>query len=410
MSARGDKRTVWARPTPPGGDRTAGAVERAADRLRGAGARRSARREQPMKVCHYVERESFVSGGIETSIRHQRKALSDADVAVTTDPWDDYDVLHLNVLGPGSMFHLLRAKRRGIPVVVHTHTTREDFEQSMRFSNTVAPLVDHYTRRVYSAADLLIAPSEYTHDRLREKGITTDVRVVTNGLDAGHLDVAAQRERAADDGFTVMNLGFVFERKGLSDFVAVGESLSETDFVWYGPQLNGVLQSGAAKRKMKRSPSNVAFPGFIEDINDAFAEADVFFFPTREENEGISMLEAAYCRKPIVVRDIPTYEHWDDDVHCLKCETRAEFENAIERLRADPELRWRLGENARELAEDHTLDAVRERLVEVYGDLADSEGSTVTAPAASRAVQSSLLPYQAIRLWQKVSQALYRNE
>jgi glycosyltransferase involved in cell wall biosynthesis len=76
------------------------------------------------------------------------------------------------------------------------------------------------------------------------------------------------------------------------------------------------------------------------------------------------------CRKAVVLRDIPVFEefytHGED---CLKCETRAEFRDALDELADDPDLRERLGENARETAEEHGLDRVGERLSEVYRDL-----------------------------------------
>lgn len=40
--------------------------------------------------------------------------------------------------------------------------------------------------------------------------------------------------------------------------------------------------------------------------------ADAFFFPSREETEGIVVLEALASRQHLVLRDIPVYDGWVD--------------------------------------------------------------------------------------------------
>lgn len=40
--------------------------------------------------------------------------------------------------------------------------------------------------------------------------------------------------------------------------------------------------------------------------------ADAFFFPSREETEGIVVLEALASHQDVVVRDIPVYKGWLD--------------------------------------------------------------------------------------------------
>ena len=82
--------------------------------------------------------------------------------------------------------------------------------------------------------------------------------------------------------------------------------------------------------------------------------------------------------KAVVLRDIPVFEEFfTDGEDCLKCETEAEFVDAIERLAENPELRDRLGENAKETAAEHSLDRVGDRLVESYEALL-GEGHSAT--------------------------------
>ena len=58
-----------------------------------------------------------------------------AGIPYTTDILGDYDVVHINTYGPRSLMLLHAAKRRGKKVIMHGHSTREDFENSFIGSN-----------------------------------------------------------------------------------------------------------------------------------------------------------------------------------------------------------------------------------------------------------------------------------
>ncbi|MFB6181146.1 MAG: glycosyltransferase family 4 protein [Candidatus Nanohalobium sp.] len=328
--------------------------------------------EDSVSLCHYTPFYSFLEGGIKTSVKQQKKALKKADMDFAESLRDDFRILHLNYFDPLSIAAFFKTRYfSGKKVVFHSHVTGEDFKDSMRFSNLVAPLVGAFTLFFYRRADKVIAPSEYTKGLLKEKNVE-DIEVVSNGIDTERLQetgtpVEELEEKYQDSDFTAIQLGLVFERKGLTDFIETAEKMPETDFTWFGPSMNKVLSRTGTRRKMKTSPSNVKFPGFIEDINDAFKLADVFFFPTHEENQGISLLEAAYKGLPIVVRDIGTYDGWlEHEKHCLKADDPEGFKEQIQRLKQNPELREKIGENARQMAEQHTLDKIGEKLKKVY--------------------------------------------
>jgi glycosyltransferase involved in cell wall biosynthesis len=102
----------------------------------------------------------------------------------------------------------------------------------------------------------------------------------------------------------------------------------------------------------------------------------VFFWPSKNENEGIALLEAMSCGKPLVIRDIPTYDWLDDETHCLKDDGASadgttadrDFASQLDRLR-DSDLREELGTNAAEKSREFELDAVGEDLVSLYRNL-----------------------------------------
>ncbi|MFC6864422.1 glycosyltransferase family 4 protein [Halomicroarcula sp. GCM10025817] len=348
-----------------------------------------------MRVLNYLELESRLDrSGIGTSVDHQRAALAETDVDVVTSPWRDghpawalggkvafddpvfraYDVAHCNMIGPGSVAVARHAKRNDVPLVLHAHVTREDFRDSFRGSNLVAPALGEYLRWFYSQADLVLCPSEYTKGVLEDYPVDAPIRPVTNGVDVGALEGfestrETYRERYDLEGMVVFAVGNVFERKGLTTFCELAEA-TDYDFAWFGPYDDGPQASATVRKWTSDPPENVTFTGWIDDIRGAYGAGDVYLFPTKNENQGIAVLEAMACGKAVVLSDIPVFREYYEDGHdCLICADRAEFRAALERLADDPDLRQRLGENARETASDHGLDRVGERLVETYDAL-----------------------------------------
>lgn len=345
-----------------------------------------------MRVLHYLELERRLRrSGIGTAVRHQRAALAETDVELLTSPWkgpnpaaalsgivgdgvfEKYDLAHCHAIGPGTIAVAKHARRNGRPLVVHAHVTREDFAGSFRGSRAVGPALERYLRWLYSQADLVLCPSEYTKSVLESYPISTPIRPITNGVDidslAGYETLREPyRRRFGLDGTVVFAVGNVFERKGVDTFCRLARE-SDQEFVWFGPYDTGPHASSTVRRLVDDPPENVTFTGWIEDIRGAYAAGDIYLFPTRVENQGIAVLEAMACGVAVVLRDIPVFEefytHGED---CLKCATLSEFQAALDRLSADPGLRRRLGENAKTTARRHGLDRVGRELRAAYAD------------------------------------------
>ena len=331
-----------------------------------------------MRISHYFEWESYITGGHTQSVQNQRKILDRAAVEYTTEPDPHADLLHLNNMGPRSVLAAKRARNAGTPVLIHTHQTAEDFAGSFAFSDVLAKPLRPYLEYTYDLGDHLICPSAYNERTIRTYTDTPST-VISNGYDPEKIDGFESLRETYLDRYdlsppVVFNVGHVIPRKGLETFIETARSLPELDFVWFGylnptgGTFDKVLRSRETDRLVENAPANVTFTGFIDDIRGAYAAGDIFFFPTHNENEGMALLEAMAAGKPPVLRDIATFEWLEDGDACLKAET--DFRTAIELL-TDQDRRKTIGQRAAERSQAFTLDSIADELLGLYDRLVE---------------------------------------
>ncbi|WP_251423340.1 MULTISPECIES: glycosyltransferase family 4 protein [Lactococcus] len=276
-----------------------------------------------MKILLYLEAEQILSrSGIGRAMKHQQRALDLMQVDWTQNPNEDYDILHLNTYGPQSWRMLKKAKKAGKKVIFHGHSTEEDFRDSFLGSNLVSPLFKRYLMRFYREADLVITPTEYSAGLLRGYGLTCPIIPISNGIDLSKYQASPEKEKVfrqyfniEDQQKVVICAGLYFKRKGIDDFVKVAEKMPDVKFIWFGYQNLWTVPGWIRRLVKKNHPTNVLFPGYIKgDIYEgAMTSASAFFFPSREETEGIVVLEALASHQNVVVRDIPVYKGWLDN-------------------------------------------------------------------------------------------------
>ena len=126
-----------------------------------------------MKVLLYSEMmEKIAKSGLGLAIYHQQKALERAGVEYTLDPNDDFDILHINTYFLKSYQLAKKCKDKGIPIVYHAHSTMEDFKNSFKLSNLMAPFFKRCLLLCYKLGDVIITPSEYSKTILQSYGLS----------------------------------------------------------------------------------------------------------------------------------------------------------------------------------------------------------------------------------------------
>ena len=329
-----------------------------------------------MKVLLYFEGiDELKKSGIGRALSHQTKALKSAGVDYTLNPKDSFDIAHINTLFSKSKRLLKECKKNNIPVIVHGHSTYEDFRDSFRLWKLVKLWFYPHIKYMYSHADLVITPTEYSKKLIDSYGLGTKVIPLSNGIDleAYQRDENKIEEFKKKFGITnekvIIGIGFPFQRKGITDFFEVAKAFPDIKFIWFG-YLQNILLPHKIVRAIKHRPSNVVMPGYIDNsiIKGAMQYASCLFFPTYEETEGIVVLEALASHLPIVTRRIGVYDGWlKENESVLMGSSNDEFIEKIKLVLSSDNSK--MTDSGYEVVKQRDLSIIGEKLKEIYKEV-----------------------------------------
>lgn len=339
-----------------------------------------------MKVYIYSEYQRWIEhSGVGRAIYHQKTAISRVEGLELTQNREEADVIHINTVFPGSVRMALWAKRHGKRVVFHAHSTKEDFRNSFLGSNVAAGLFGRWLQSCYQLGDVIVTPSEYARELLISQGITRPIFVLSNGIDLDYYcGKADDRKRFREKyGYSqedrvVMSAGLWIKRKGILDFIEMAKRLPQYHFIWFGDSsLWSVPRE--IREGIRSSLPNLHFAGYVkkDQLRQAYAGSDLFWFPTYEETEGIVILEALAMKIPVLVRDIPVYQNWlmnGKNVYTFQDSSQAggSIEEIMEGKAPD------LTDAGYQVAVERGMEQVGRKLQEIYS-VALSEQHTVSS-------------------------------
>lgn len=287
-----------------------------------------------MKVLLYQGDLDIVEkSGVGEAVKHQEAALQAAHIPYTKDEHDSYDIVHINTVFPKSLHFARRARRQGKKVIYYGHSTMEDFKNSFRGSNLAAPLFKRWLIRCYNSSDIIITPTSYSREILQSYGIKKPICAVSNGIDLDKYRPTEDKIRSfrrryelAEGEKVVMCAGHYIYRKGIDEFIEIARALPQYRFFWFGYTNKNLIPSEISEA-IAHKPDNLSFPGYIdtEHLSEAYAGSDLFMFTSREETEGIVLLEAMASRTQVLLRDITIYKPLQEGKEVYKAGSKEEF-------------------------------------------------------------------------------------
>ena len=290
------------------------------------------------------------------------------------------DVLHIT--GPSDIGQIgaLVAHRLRIPLVASWHTNVHEYAQKRllpllgfcsspvkkHLGDQVRNVTFRLTARFYKIARVLFAPNQELISEL-EQLTGKPCYLMSRGVDAGTFSPTKRTRSYNDDQFVIGYVGRLSTEKNIRFLIDLESALLERGSCNFRIVVVG---QGADASYLKDHLRHGEFKGVLrgEQLAEAYANFDVFAFPSRTDTFGNVVLEALASGVPAVVTDGggPKFIV-QDGVSGFVTRSDEEFVAQIESLLANRNLCRQMSQAARRQALRYSWDAVFQHVYEVYG-------------------------------------------
>lgn len=295
---------------------------------------------------------------------------------------EQIDVMHVVIPMSGAIVATKVARALGIKIVAHSHSQPENL--FMDVPNFLGrPLLysiwNKFLAWLYSKAETIIYPSKMAHELL--DNLTAEGKpsvVISNGINTKDFcptDVGDfhKRFKIPQDTVNMLFVGRLFPEKSVDTLIKAVPHIVEvhpkTHFMIVG---HGHLRPKLEALVEKLGVQNyITFLGLVSEEDKLFAynASDIFVLPSFAELEGMVVLEAMACGKPIIISDskMSASRHFVDG-NGLLFETANAKDLAKQALRliTDIDLRKNMGAVSLKKSKDYDIHKSVELLEEVY--------------------------------------------
>jgi 1,2-diacylglycerol-3-alpha-glucose alpha-1,2-galactosyltransferase len=291
------------------------------------------------------------------------------------------DLVHIHTINFRYWLAMLFIK---IPRVVYVHFLPSTLSSSIKLPRLFFGILKWYVKVFYKTASHLVVVNPIFIDPLMKMGIKQErIVFIPNYVDeskfATKVSNTSIRKQWQFKRFTVLGVGQVQHRKGVLDFIEVAKKLPGVDFVWAGGFSFKAMTAGyeELKKVMDNPPSNVRFLGIIprEKMNELYHGCDLFFLPSFDELMPMSVLEAAVCDKPILLRDLELYQPVFFK-HYLSAHDVDGFVKMIKQLSENKEMYQQSLDHPRWLKNYYRKEAILKQWEDFYQEVVNQYGKT----------------------------------
>lgn len=206
---------------------------------------------------------------------------------------------------------------------------------------------------------------------------SSDIIVIPNGVDLKRFSPSnrltrrkgiLQRAGWNDSDVVALFVAHEFERKGLKVLLQAMGMVDDLRLLVLGGDDPSPYTEMLRRLKLEE---RVVFLGAVSNIENIYAAADMFVFPTQYEAFSLATLEAAASGLPIIATNVNGTEelivHGKNGLFISR--DPDDIAGALHRLCADPALRQQMGASARLTATGYDWDDVTSRTLKVYREV-----------------------------------------
>ena len=294
------------------------------------------------------------------------------------------DIAHIMVPMPSAIVVIKAAKALGIKIVVHSHSQAENVTMSLptrplRF--IVGFLFNKFLLWIHRQADVIVYPSELAKDLLGRFNKDKKDIIISNGIDTDIF-----REKALGDFISRFNIiqssvkilfvGRLYPEKSIDTLINAVPYIVKK----HQNLLIMIVGAGYLEPELKKLVKNLNIEKYVnflgkisdEDLIKAYNACDIFVLPSLAELEGMVVLEAMACGKPIVIANAEvSASRYFVDGNGLLFEPKNSHDLAekLETLIGDGELRKAMGEKSLANVKNYDINESIKKLENLYYSL-----------------------------------------
>lgn len=339
-------------------------------------------REKKIKIRVFSKATTVPGQGVGSAYLEQLNLIKQSKHIIVLDPKESNpDLVHIHTINFRYWLAMLFIY---IPKVVHVHFLPNTLSSSIKLPKIIFVILKWYLKIFYRTASRLVVVNPIFIDPLVKLGIKKErITFIPNYVDdakfAISLPLTDIKKRLNFTRFTVLGVGQVQHRKGVLDFIEVAKKLPAIDFVWAGGFSFKGMTAGyeELKKVMDHPPSNVRFLGIVprEMMNEIYHSCDLFFLPSFDELMPMSVLEAAVCDKPILLRDLELYQPVFFN-HYLSAHDVDGFVKMIKQLSENKEMYQQSLDHPRWLKNYYRKEAILKQWEDYYQEVVNHHAKT----------------------------------
>jgi phosphatidylinositol alpha 1,6-mannosyltransferase len=343
---------------------------------------RAGDRSQPYvrnsRIASLELKRGFLSFALEKDLRFDLGFLRHLPLITRTVREFKPDVIHIT--GPSELGFIgaFLSLRLGIPLVASWHTNVHEYAAKrsswfLRFlppgqSTTAAMHIKQITlaatARFYKRARVLFAPNAQLC-KLLEGRTGRPCRLMPRGVDTQLFSPPRREWKPNDDQFVLGFVGRLSVEKNVTLLKQVGEQLDAAGLTNYRFLIIG---HGAEEAWLRENLPKADLPGVLrgEELARAYANMDLFVFPSHTDTFGNVVLEALASGVPAIVTPDGGPRHIVRDGETGIIAQDKNFADAIASVLRDPQRHASMRVAARQYALSASWDAVFEGVYAAY--------------------------------------------
>ena len=340
--------------------------------------------KKKLRINMLSSSEKVAGQGVSGAYRelvHLLQRDAKEELIVTENLPIEADITHFHTIDFPYYLSTFQKKRSGRKIG-YVHFLPDTLEGSLKIPFFLKGIVKRYVFSFYNRMEHLVVVNPMFIEDLVAAGIPREkVTYIPNFVNKEKWhplpkeEVLRLRENLGLDQhqFIVVGAGQVQKRKGIDDFIRLAEELPQVTFIWAGGFSFGGMTDGYEKYKkmMENPPKNLLFPGIVtpERMRELYSLADIFLLPSYNELFPMTILEAASCDAPIMLRDLDLYKViLEGNYHATA--DKDEMKQSILEYQKNPDSLKELKEKAKKISREYSEEHLLQIWLEFYQEQA----------------------------------------